>query len=46
MVTNTNCLEDRAAFTGTPAPTDHNNETVDSRVARRAAHWTPTIIHA
>ena len=46
MVTNTNCLEDRARFTGTPAPTDHDNETVDSRIARRAANWTPTIVHA
>jgi hypothetical protein len=45
MVTNTNCLEDRALFTGTPAPTDHNGETVDDRQARRAAMWTPTIVH-
>ena len=45
MVTNTNCLEDRALFTGVSAPTDHNKETVESRIARRAANWTPTTIH-
>lgn len=45
MVTNTNCLEDRALFTGASAPTDHNKETVESRIARRAANWTPTTIH-
>lgn len=46
MVTNTNCLEDRALFTGVPASTDHDGETVQSRIARRAANWTPTTIHA
>lgn len=46
MVTNTNCLDDRALFTGTPAPTDHNGETVANRQTRRAAMWTPTTIHA
>ena len=45
MVTNTNCLEDRALFTGASAPTDHDKETVESRIARRAANWTPTTIH-
>jgi hypothetical protein len=45
MVTNTNCLDDRALFTGMPAPTDHDGEAVESRVARRAANWTPAIIH-
>jgi hypothetical protein len=46
MVTNTNCLEDRAAFTGTSVSTDHDGEAVESRIARRAANWTPTMIHA
>ena len=46
MVTNTNCLDDRALFTATPAATSHDNETVESRIARRAANWTPTIVHA
>jgi hypothetical protein len=46
MVTNTNCLEDRAAFTGTPAPTDHDGETAQNRIARRAANWTPVTIYA
>ena len=45
MVTNTNCLDDRALFTNTPAPTNHDGETVGSRIERRAANWTPTIIH-
>ena len=45
MVTNTNCLDDRALFTGMPVPTDHNGETVDNRQARRAAMWTPTTVH-
>ncbi len=45
MVTNTNCLDDRALFVGTPTPTDHDGETVAQRVARRATMWTPTIVH-
>ncbi len=45
MVTNTNCLNDRALFTATPAATDHDSETVEDRVLRRAANWTPTVIH-
>jgi hypothetical protein len=45
MVVNTNCLEDRAAFTGAPAPTDHDGESLESRIARRATNWTPTVVH-
>ncbi len=45
MVTNTNCLDDRALFTGTPAPTNHDGEAVEGRIARRAANWTPTTIY-
>ena len=44
-VINTNSLEDRALFNGSPAPTDHNGESVESRLARRAANWTPTVVH-
>lgn len=44
-VININSLEDRAAFTGVPNPTSHDSETVDNRIARRAANWTPTVIH-
>jgi hypothetical protein len=45
MVVNTTCLDDRAAFTREPAPTDHDGETTDDRLARRAANWTPATVH-
>jgi len=44
-VINTNCLEDRAAFTQQPSPVDHDGEATTDRVARRAANWTPATIH-
>jgi hypothetical protein len=44
-VINTNCLDDRSAFTREPAPTDHDNETTENRLARRATNWTPATIH-
>ena len=44
-VINTTCLDDRALFTTDPAPTDHDGETTESRLARRAANWTPAAIH-
>lgn len=44
-VINTNSLEDRARFTGSPAAVDHEGETLDDRLARRAGNWTPAIIH-
>ena len=44
-VINTTCLDDRALFTREPAPTDHDGETTESRIARRAANWTPLTIH-
>jgi hypothetical protein len=43
-VINTNCLEDRAAFIRQPAPVDHDGETTEHRIARRAANWTPANI--
>jgi hypothetical protein len=43
-VININCLDDRAAFIRQPAPTDHDGETTEQRLARRAANWTPAII--
>jgi hypothetical protein len=42
-VINTNCLDNCAAFTGQPAPVDHDRETMENRRARRAANWTPTF---
>jgi hypothetical protein len=44
-VINTNCLDDRAAFTTAPNPTDHDGEVLQDRLARRAANWTPAILH-
>jgi hypothetical protein len=44
-VINTNCLHSRAAFTMTPAPTDHDGEVTSARIARRAANWTPAVVH-
>lgn len=44
-VTNTNALYDRDVFTQTPARPDHDGETTAARLARRAANWTPTILH-
>ena len=45
MVVNTTCLDDRAAFTHEPAPTDHDGETTEDRLSRRAANWTPATVH-
>lgn len=45
MVINTNSLHDRALFTATPAPVDHDGEATEDRMARRAANWTPAILH-
>jgi hypothetical protein len=44
-VINTNCLDDRAAFTQQPTPVDHDSEATEDRLARRATHWTPAALH-
>ena len=44
-VINTNCLDDRAAFTQQPNPVDHDGEAIRDRLARRAANWTPVTLH-
>ncbi len=44
-VTNTNSLTDRALFTGSVAPVDHNGEAIEDRMARRTANWTPAVVH-
>ena len=44
-VVNTNALSDRAAFTGEPARPDYDGEATTARLARRAANWTPTVLH-
>jgi hypothetical protein len=44
-VINVNCLDDRATFTRQSTPIDHDGETTEERLARRAANWTPANIH-
>jgi hypothetical protein len=44
-VINTNALDDRAAFTAMPASPDYERETTEARLARRAANWTPVVLH-
>jgi hypothetical protein len=44
-VINMNSLTDRALFTGTAAPVEHDGETNENRMARRIANWTPAILH-
>ena len=44
-VINTNCLDDRAAFTQEANPVDHDGEAIGDRLARRAANWTPVMLH-
>lgn len=44
-VINTNCLDDRAAFTQAPVPVDHGGEATQDRLVRRAANWTPANVH-
>ena len=44
-VTNVNCLNDRALFVSEPERRDHGGETAPARLARRAANWTPAVVH-
>ena len=44
-VINTNCLDDRAAFSQQPNHVDHDGEAIGDRLARRATNWTPATIH-
>ncbi len=44
-VINTNALDDRARFAGEPTPYDHEGEGLSERLARRAANWTPAVLH-
>jgi hypothetical protein len=44
-VINTNALDERARFTGEPTPHDREGETLADRLARRAASWTPAVLH-
>ena len=44
-VANTNCLDERARFTQSPAAPDYDGESTEARLDRRAANWMPAIIH-
>jgi hypothetical protein len=44
-VINTNSLATRRLFTGAPAAVDHDGEATADRLARRAANWTPAVVH-
>ena len=44
-VINTNCLDNRAAFTQRIDPVDHDGEATGDWLARRAANWMPATIH-
>jgi hypothetical protein len=44
-VVNVNCLDDRARFTSVPTMHEFRGETIDSRSSRRAANWTPAVLH-
>jgi hypothetical protein len=43
-VINVNSLADRAEFPAASAFPDHDEETVEARMQRRAANWTPAIL--
>jgi len=43
-VINTNCLDDRAAFTQPPAAPDYDGEGTEARLARRATNWMPVTV--
>jgi hypothetical protein len=43
-VLNVNCLDNRAAFTQTPAAPDYDGEATDERLNRRATNWMPAVV--
>jgi len=43
-VVNANCLDDRGRFTSAPTMHEFQEETIESRLARRAANWMPALI--
>ena len=45
-VTNVNSLSDRAAFPPASSFPDHDGEPAAAKIVRRAANWTPAVIHA
>ena len=43
-VLNVHCLDDRAAFTQTPAAPDYDGEATDARLDRRSTNWMPAAV--
>jgi hypothetical protein len=43
-VINTNCLNDRAAFTQSPTAPDYEGETAVARLDRRGTNWMPVTV--
>jgi hypothetical protein len=43
-VVNVNCLSDRGRFTSAAKVHDFDDETIETRLSRRAANWMPAII--
>jgi len=44
-VVNINCLSDRQRFTSAPVVHDFDDETIETRLSRRAANWMPAIVY-
>jgi hypothetical protein len=44
-VVNANCLDDRGRFISAPVMHEFQDETIESRSARREANWMPAVIH-
>lgn len=44
-VVNVNCLDDREKFASDPLIHDFEDETIETRLSRRAANWMPALIH-
>jgi hypothetical protein len=44
-VVNVNCFSDRERFTSAPVVHDFEDETIETRLSRRAANWMPAIVH-
>ena len=43
-VVNANCLSERERFTSPPVVHDFEDETIETRLSRRAANWMPAIV--
>jgi hypothetical protein len=43
-VVNVNCLNDRTSFASAPMVHEFQDETIESRLSRRAANWMPAML--